>query len=50
MLRQRSCRIAGVVISQVNLRQQAKYRHGDVAQYARTFSKYYRSERTRARA
>jgi polysaccharide biosynthesis transport protein len=50
MLRQRSCRVAGVVISQVNLRQQAKYRHGDVAQYARTFSKYYRSERTRARA
>ncbi|HUC67698.1 MAG TPA: polysaccharide biosynthesis tyrosine autokinase [Stellaceae bacterium] len=50
MLRQRSCRIAGVVITQVNLRQQAKYRHGDVAQYARTFSKYYRSERTRARA
>jgi polysaccharide biosynthesis transport protein len=50
MLRQRSCRVVGVVISQVNLRQQAKYRHGDVAQYARTFSKYYRSERTRARA
>jgi polysaccharide biosynthesis transport protein len=50
MLRQRSCRVAGVVISQVNLRQQARYRHGDVAQYARTFSKYYGSQRKRARA
>jgi polysaccharide biosynthesis transport protein len=50
MLRQRSCRVAGVVISQVNLREQAKYRHGDVAQYARTFSKYYSSQRKRARA
>jgi polysaccharide biosynthesis transport protein len=50
MLRQRSCRVAGAVISQVNLRQQAKYRQGDVAQYARTFSKYYSSQRKRARA
>jgi polysaccharide biosynthesis transport protein len=50
MLRQHSCRVAGAVISQVNLRQQAKYRQGDVAQYARTFSKYYSSERKRARA
>jgi polysaccharide biosynthesis transport protein len=50
MLRQRSCRVAGAVISQVNLRQQAKYRHGDVAQYARTFSKYYSSQHKRARA
>jgi succinoglycan biosynthesis transport protein ExoP len=50
MLRQRSCRVAGAVISQVNLRQQAKYRQGDVAQYARTFSKYYSSQRKRVRA
>jgi polysaccharide biosynthesis transport protein len=50
MLRQRSCRVAGAVISQVDLRQQAKYRQGDVAQYARTFSKYYSSQRKRARA
>jgi succinoglycan biosynthesis transport protein ExoP len=50
MLRQRSCPVAGAVISQVDLRQQAKYRQGDVAQYARTFSKYYSSQRKRARA
>lgn len=50
ILRQRSCRVAGAVISQVDLKQQAKYRHGDVAQYARSFSKYYRSERRGARA
>lgn len=50
MLRQRSCRVAGVVMSQVDLRKQAKYRHGDVAQYARSFSKYYRSPRKQVRA
>jgi polysaccharide biosynthesis transport protein len=50
MLRQRSCNVVGAVISQVNLRKQARYRQGDVAQYARTFSKYYSSQRPRARA
>lgn len=50
MLRQRSCRVVGAVISQVDLKQQAKYRYGDVAQYSKSFSKYYGTQRKRARA
>lgn len=43
VLRQRSCVVAGAVLSQVDFKKQAKYRYGDIGQYAQHFGKYYGS-------